>query len=336
VNPRYRQALLVAGIGMVALVLGITVPGPSALVLLIGSAAIPVAALLVVAGRLQATPPLSSVVGGASVGVVIAVIGHAVVFGFAYVFFLGFAEAAVEAMEVLRVDPRFTEVASSPWAILLLIELVLVAPLIEEVGKAVGAVVFRPNRRSASNAGATAGFDRRGAFMAGVAAGTGFAIVENILYALSGGFLGPSWEPILIVRILGAAVHPLASGLVVMGWWEWRQTRDLGLLAQRFLAGAGLHAIWNASIVLLSVVATAYGGVEGFGLTSLAYAAALGAVFAAALWRLTHSVAAEDEAPVVFDSADGRVVAAWTVLAASFLLPVALLVLAFPAFVAGG
>jgi RsiW-degrading membrane proteinase PrsW (M82 family) len=323
VKPRYPLALLVAGIGIVAMVWAVSVPGASTLVLLIGSSAIPVAALMVVAGRLQATPPLPSLVGGGTVGVLISVIGHASVFGFAYVFFLGFAEAAVEAMEVLRIDPRFTEVAGSPWTILLLIEMALVAPLVEEVGKAVGASVFRPS-------------DRRGAFMAGVAAGTGFAIVENIFYALSGGFLGPSWEPILIGRMLGFAVHPLASGLVVMGWWEWRQTRDLGLLAQRFFAGAGVHAIWNGSIVLLSVVATAYELVDGFAVASLAYVAALGTVFAAALWRLADSVAAEDKEPVVFDSGDGRVVAAWTVLAASFLLPVAMLILAFPAFVAGG
>jgi RsiW-degrading membrane proteinase PrsW (M82 family) len=322
-NRRYRMALSVAGIGIAAMVWAISVPGPSTLVLVVGSAAIPVAALLVVAGRLRAVPPLSSLMGGAVVGVLIAVAGHAIVFGFAYAFFLGFAEAAVEAMETLRVDPKFIEVAGSPWTILLFIELALVAPLVEEVGKAVGASVFRPS-------------DRRGAFMTGVAAGTGFAIAENILYALSGGFLGPSWEPILIGRMLGFAVHPLASGLVVMGWWEWRQTRDLGLLAQRFFAGAGVHAIWNGSIVLLSVVATAYEVVDGFALASLAYAAALGAVVAAALWRLADSVAAEDEAPVVFDSANGRVVAGWTVLAASFLLPVAMLILAFPAFVAGG
>jgi RsiW-degrading membrane proteinase PrsW (M82 family) len=119
-------------------------------------------------------------VAGGTIGVVTAVIGHAMVFWFAYAFFLGFAEAATQVLDVLRVDPRFIAVAGSPWTILLFIELAVVAPLLEEVGKAVGASVFRPT-------------DRRSAFMAGVAAGTGFAIVENVLYALGADFLGPSW-----------------------------------------------------------------------------------------------------------------------------------------------
>ena len=321
-NPRYRQALIVAGLGLAAILWALAAPGSSGFALLVGSAAIPVAALLLVAGRLQAMPPLSALVGGGTIGVVIAVIGHVVVFSFAYAFFLGFADAAVQVLEVLRVDPRFTAVAGSPWTILLFIELAVVAPLLEEVGKAVGASVFRP-------------IDRRGAFMAGVAAGTGFAIVENILYALGGSFLGPSWEAIVIGRMLGAAVHPLASGLVVMGWWEWRRNRDFGLLAQRFLAGAGAHAIWNASIVVISIVASAYDVLEWFGLASLGYSAALGAVLAAALWRLAASVASDTDRLIVFDSGDGRLVAAWTVLAASFLVPVAMLILAFPTFVGG-
>lgn len=322
-NPRYRQALVAAVGGIAATLWALGDPGSPTIALVIGSAAIPLAALLLVAGRLQADPPLSATVGGGTIGVGIAVLGHLIVFGFAYAFFLGFAEAAVQLLEVWRVDPRFTSVAGSPWTILLLIELALVAPLIEEVGKAVGASVFRPA-------------DRQSAFIAGVAAGTGFAIVENIFYALGGAFLGHSWEAIVIGRMLGAAVHPLASGLVVMGWWEWRQNRDLGQLAQRFLAGAGVHAIWNGSMVVLSIVATAYEVVEGFELASLAYSAALGAVLAAALWRLTVSVTSETERIVVFDSNDSRVVAAWTVLAASFLVPVAMLILAFPRFVAGG
>jgi hypothetical protein len=120
-----------------------------------------------------------------------------------------------------------------------------------------------------------------------------------------------------------------------MGWWEWRQDREFGLLAQRFLAGAGVHAIWNASIVVISIVASAYEVFEWLGLASLGYSAALGAVFAGALWRLAASVSSDAERLVILESGDGRVVAGWTVLAASFLVPVAILILAFPTFVGG-
>lgn len=316
-SRRYRQAVVVGAVGVAAVLWAWGDSGTPAIAVVIGSAAAPLAVLLTVAGRLQVDPPFSAVLGGGSTGVLIGVLGHLIVFGFAYAFFLGFAEAAAQLVEVLRVDPRLISAAGSPWFILLLIQLAVVAPLVEETGKALGASVFRPT-------------DRRTAFLAGVAAGAGFAVVENILYALGGGFLGPSWGAIVTGRMLGAAIHPLASGLVVMGWWEWRQTRDFPLLARRFLAGVGVHGIWNGSIVVVSIVTSVYGGLEGFALASVAYAGALGVVAAAVLWRMTVMVASDTERLVEFDSADGRVVAAWAVLAATFLVPVAMLLLAFP------
>jgi len=322
-NPRYVQAAIVAAAGVFAVAWALLgPPSVATAALVVGSAAMPMAIVLAVSGLVDRNPPWMAGVGGGTIGVGIALAGHAVVFAFAYIFFLGFAKAGVEILDVLRVDPSLTAVAGSPWTMLLLIELVAVAPLTEELGKAVGASLSRPA-------------DRPSAFMAGVAAGSGFAVAENILYALGGGFLGSSWEAIVLGRMLGAAVHPLASGLVVMGWWEWRQDRDLGRLARRFLAGAGVHALWNGSIVVLGIVATAYGSAafDGSGLVSLAYSAALGAVAGAVLWRTAVSVAVGDDRTVPFDAGDARVVAAWTVLAASFVVPVAMLVLAFPEFV---
>jgi RsiW-degrading membrane proteinase PrsW (M82 family) len=324
---RYWQARAVAVVGLGTIVWSILADSPgSDVALIVASAGIPVAVLLFVSGRLDAVPPVSAVLGGGTVGVIVAVVGHSIVFAFAYLFFAGFAEAAMEVFEAVRVDPRLTTAVGSPWTILLLVELVIVAPLVEEVAKALGSRAARVLE------------DRRSAFLAGVAAGTGFAIVENLAYALSGGFLGTSWEAILTGRMLGAAVHPLASGLVVMGWWEWRQNRDYGLLVGRFFTGVGVHALWNGSLVMLAVVSVAYDleATPEYGLVTLAYSAALGAGAAAALWRLSASLADDGADLMVFDATDGRVVGAWTVLAAMFLVPVALLLLAFPAFVSGG
>jgi len=322
-RQHYWLAAFLALAGLAASIWGL-ISSQSGMAMILGSVAIPTAVMLLVAGRLEARPPLSAAVGGAFGGAVVALLSHAVVFAFAYLFFLGFAEAAVDLLHVLRVDPRFVAAAGSPWALLLFIEVVIVAPMTEEVGKAVGASVFRPT-------------DRRSAFMAGVAAGAGFAVVENILYASFGGFLGGAWEPIVVARMLGAAIHPLATGLVVLGWWEWRQTRDFGRLTRRFFAGAGVHAIWNASLVVVAIAASAFelDSLDEWGVISLAYSAGLGAVAAAVLWRLTASVAEDTVAPLL-DSRDGRVVAAWTLMAASFLVPVAMLVLAYPAFLGGG
>ena len=326
-RPRYWQALAVIILALAAAVWSWFGEGrASVLALGVASAGAPAAALLFVSGRLERNPPMAAVFGGGTIGVAIAVLSHGIVFAFAFAFFLGFADEASLLLDQLRIDLRLSTALGSRWTILFVFEVVIVAPLTEEAGKAVGSRVFRVT-------------DRRGAFLAGVAAGTGFAIVENVVYGLGGGFLGASWEAIVTGRMMGAAMHPLASGLVVMGWWEWRRNRNMGQLVGRFFSGVGVHALWNGSIVVLGVAATAFDTESSFStytVVSLAYTAALGAVTAAVLWRATASVAEGNEKLLSFDATDGRVVGAWAVLAASFLVPMAMLILAYPDFVGGG
>ena len=149
-------------------------------------------------------------------------------------------------LDSLRIDPRLTDILSSPWVLLLLVDLAVVAPLTEETGKALGAGLARPAAR-------------RDAFVSGVAAGAGFAIVENILYASVAATVGGPWPAVVVARAMGAAVHPLASGLVVMGWWDARHGGGGPAMAKGFFAGAGVHAAWNASMVALVVAETAVG-----------------------------------------------------------------------------
>ena len=295
--------------------------GSSFLLLAVAAAGAPFAVLLWVSGRLEQAIPLRSVVGGATIGAGVAVLGHAIVFAVAYALFLGFAEAASGLLDTLRIDPRLTAAAGDRWTILFFVELAVVAPLTEEVGKAMGASLFKPTSRPT-------------AFLAGVAAGTGFAIAENILYATSGSFFGTSWEPIVLVRIMGSALHPLATGLVVLGWYEWRSRRNFGRLASRFFLGAGMHALWNGSIVVLIVVTEAFGvdGLDALAWASIAYAAGLGAVLAGVLWRVTSQLAGDRALEPILDLASGRWLGAWIVLTATFVIPVALLMIAFPQF----
>lgn len=320
----HQQVVTIAAICLAALAWAWFDHGDvSAPALVIAAAVVPLAALFYTSGRLGLEPPLAALIGGGTIGIVIAVAGHAVVFAFAFTFFLGFAEEATTLLDQLRLDPRLTSALSSPWTVLLLIELAVVAPLSEEVGKALGGRLFRFT-------------DRRSAFNAGVAAGVGFAVVENIAYGLWGTFLGTPWEPIVMGRMMGAAVHPLASGLVMMGWWEWRNDRDLGRLAARFFSGIGIHALWNGSIVVLGIAASAFDTETTFSthtLISLAYTAALGLVAAGALWRVTTAVAEGKAKLLMIDSTDTRVVAAWVVLASSLIAPMAVLILAYPDFV---
>jgi RsiW-degrading membrane proteinase PrsW (M82 family) len=312
-------------VGLSAVVWGFLDSGrPADAGLFIGAAALPTAILLWVSGRTGLPIAAGPLIAGATIAPAVALVGQTLVFAFAYFFFLGFADAALSAVETFRIDPALVDVAGSPWTLLLFFEVVLVAPFIEELGKGISASVQRPGTRAE-------------AFMAGVAAGVGFAIVENVLYAVGAALFGGPWEAIVSARALGAAIHPLASGIVAIGWWEWRSRRDAGLLAKHFLSGVGVHALWNGSIVVLGIVGEAYGSNEllGFGSVAVAYAAGLGVIAAWALWRVTAQVTAGHASLAPFAGSDAKALAAWVVLTSSLLVPVALLYLAYPEFAGG-
>ena len=125
----------------------------------------------------------------------------------------------------------------------------------------------------------------------------------------------------------------------MLGWWEWRQTKSVSALLKGYLAGVGIHALWNGSLLIVGIVETVLttGGRVSAPLAPIAliYAAILGVILAGVLRIVTAGVA-EDRRP--FDAINfgtSRPIAIWTVLSASLLVPVALLLLAFPAFYHG-
>jgi RsiW-degrading membrane proteinase PrsW (M82 family) len=326
VSVRHRWAVLAlaAGLGsMLWVILAGDEPPPASL--LVAAAAAPMAVLLAVVGRTGGWLPGRAIVGGGVIGPVVALAGHAVVFAFAAAFILGFRESGRALLDSLRIDPRLTEILSSPWVLLLLVDLVVVAPLTEETGKALGAGLARPATR-------------RDAFVSGVAAGAGFAIVENILYASVAATFGGPWPAVVVARAMGAAVHPLASGLVVMGWWDAHHGGGGPSMARGFFAGAGVHAIWNASMVAVVVAQTGIwvsGAPYLIGTASLAFTGVLGVVAAAVLWWVAGQVL-EPHAPTIeIRASEARAVAGWIVLTAGLLVPVAILILAFPSFYTG-
>jgi hypothetical protein len=162
--------------------------------------------------------------------------------------------------------------------------------------------------------------------------------VENVLYASLAAMFGGPWPAVLVARSMGAGVHPLASGLVVTGWWDARHGRDGGAKGPGIAAGVGLHAVWNGSMVALAVAQTAVraSGASGLlGVASLAFTGALGAVVAAALWSMAGRASAERGAVRWIGASDARAVAGWVLLSASLLVPVTILVVAFPSFYLG-
>jgi len=90
-------------------------------------------------------------------------------------------------------------------------------------------------------------------------------------------------------------------------------------------------AIGIAGVVFFPLYSTA-DTASAFALATGGYIVLMGAVAALVLWRLTVSVAGEKETLFTFDTRDGRIVGAWVVVAASFLLPMAMLVLTLPDF----
>jgi RsiW-degrading membrane proteinase PrsW (M82 family) len=134
--------------------------------------------------------------------------------------------------------------------ILLFVQLALIAPIVEELCKP---LAILPVLRY---------LGKRDAFMVGALAGAGFAAVENIIYLVSG---FSAWPGLLLVRALGAAIHPFGAGLVASGWSEVLQHKPGARITWlvRFSAAAGMHAVWNGGLLLIITLA----GVPFFGRT---------------------------------------------------------------------
>jgi RsiW-degrading membrane proteinase PrsW (M82 family) len=283
-------------------------------------------------------------VGGATVSVVLAIILELLLPGVVLLLVLDLAEPVLDSLEGLLDALAGREVAkvlTSPGFLFALVELAVVAPLVEETVKP---LVTLPLLRHLERP--------RDALLLGAAAGAGFAVLENVLYATAGLRI---WAGILAVRALGAAVHPLGSGLVTLGWH--------GLLRRqpdacpehsrrgrrRWLGGYGLaigiHALWNGGITLLLALAGAQffaetpPEVDVLGATVAGSLLALLALEGVAVFVGARAlaqrlaVAEEREEPVEFPPsavlplASDQTMAIWALVCLLALLPVGLAVL---------
>jgi RsiW-degrading membrane proteinase PrsW (M82 family) len=220
---------------------------------------------------------------------------------------------------------------TSPGFLLALAELALVAPLVEEICKS---LVVLPLLKGLDSG--------RDVFLLGVAAGAGFAALENVIYALVG---GRYWGGVLAVRALGAAVHPLCTGLMALGWHALLR-REAGA-GRRWVGGfgaaVGLHALWNGGIVLwLALAGTRFFGphqweTDVLGVGIEVGLAALLALEGIGLWVIVRALARrlDGGAPAlaVERLPTERAMALWAVVCLLALLPIGLVVvraLGFP------
>jgi RsiW-degrading membrane proteinase PrsW (M82 family) len=324
-NRQYRPALVILAVGLIPLALSLFAGTDLTWLLLLPATALPVAVLLAVRARFGLAVRPAALLGGGVIAPLIAIASQPLVAAFAYAFFLGFAGSGRQLFEALRVDPPLTTALASPWVILMLVEVALVVPIVEELAKATGASLGQPR-------------SRQQAFLAGVTAGCAFAAIENILYVGSAALSGGPWQAVAAIRMLSGAVHPLATGLTMLGYREWKARGDGGALLRGYLSAVGVHMLWNGSTIVAGVVATDMfigSAPARYGVISLTYVAMLGVSLAAALWQVARTVAGDADGVLHWELNSGEALGAWIVLASTLLVPVSILLLAFPGFYRG-
>lgn len=114
------------------------------------------------------------------------------------------------------------------------------APIIEETTKPIAAILAIPRLRSAGEA-----------FLVGMAAGIGFAVVETLQYF---GMGQADWVSIAIERVGAGLLHGVGAGMTAMGWYllirgkgvRWRWIKGFGAILYAIFQ----HAFFNGSNLL--------------------------------------------------------------------------------------
>ncbi len=239
----------------------------------------------------------------------------------------GLADAVLPLAEELLDALQFGSLTGdllSPWFLVSLVEIALIAPLVEELVKPLPLLPLLKRIDSA-----------RDALLLGVLAGAGFAAVEDLLYAA---LVGPAWGGVLAIRAMGAALHSFGAGLMAVAWWRAlrRKPGAAGLWARNYGLAAGAHALWNGTCVVAVTVANAWfrgWEVELLGVTDaavlLALLAAEGIGLLVALRTLARRMEPAAEAEVTEATAlpTERAIAVWGLVCLVVLLPVGLGVL---------
>jgi len=289
--------------------------------LLLGAAIPPLTALSLAAARVGRPPTVRRVVmaavAGGTLACLAAVVLEVVLPG---IIFLLVAPIADLMREMIRLvdQGKFSDLLRTQGALVILSEMVVLAPIVEEAVKPLA--VIRLGRRLQSS---------RDAWMLGMASVVGFALVENIMYET--GWLG-IWTGITIVRGIGGALHPFGAGLVSLGWFgvfhrepdAWRR------LARYYLIAVGLHALWNGAswifILLENARRSVFGPIAIQGMIiDVGILALLTAEGIALLWavrEMARRLAAEQQPVPAPDPA--RALALWALACMGVLLPVAL------------
>jgi len=270
---------------------------------------------------------LSAFAAGASVSTLLALILEVLVPYFVLWDILDWGEPIRRALEEFTALLAGREVARAltrPFFLIAMANYSVVGPVIEEFTKS---LVVLPLLRRVS---------RRDAFLLGATAGAGFAFLENMVYVIFGRL---DWGGILVTRALGAAVHPLGTGLMALAW----QALLHGEAPHRWMRWAGgaiaQHGVWNGGILLWSALSgTSFLGiiqetrVIGMEVAAglLALLAVAGAAAAWSLRSLSRYLAGREDVTLSLSLPEvptERAVALWAVVSLIVLLPLGLALL---------
>ncbi|HEV2238746.1 MAG TPA: PrsW family glutamic-type intramembrane protease, partial [Ktedonobacterales bacterium] len=133
---------------------------------------------------------------------------------------------------------------SNPTQVLMFILVASVAaPVVEEGFKPLGAVLLLPRVRGPAEA-----------FLLGLAAGEGFAVIETLTYF---GLGQADWINVAIDRIGAGLLHGVGAGMGALGWYYLIRGKGVPL---RWLRGFGAlayavvqHGIFNGSVLIGNV-----------------------------------------------------------------------------------
>jgi len=143
----------------------------------------------------------------------------------------------------------------SPYVFVMLAVTALQAPIPEEFAKALGPA-FMNHRLS----------HERQAFVVGLAAGAGFAILENMLYeGLYAQWSGWSWGGVTLLRAIGSVMHPICTGIIALALFRERAREAgwFGRVGKAYLIAVAIHTLWNGGFDTLLYVTGVdyYGGI---------------------------------------------------------------------------
>jgi hypothetical protein len=180
-------------------------------------------------------------IGGATIGVFVALVLEITLPAIVLTLVFDLADVVINSVRALfdgLAGSHIAEALTEPGFIYVFIQLAVIAPLAEEFAKP---LVLLPLLRQLS---------RKEAFLLGALAGAGFAAIENVIYAAGGNEI---WGGILLVRMLGGALHPLGAGLLALAWRDVIcKERGAGSnWLTRFAIAVGVHAAWNGGSLLV-------------------------------------------------------------------------------------